>query len=376
MRIYGGFIRVMIGRKGTCEAMLYALVLAGGNGTRLWPYSRSNYPKQFLQLGNSQTMLQETIARTLPLIPLEQCIIATGAAYVPLVMEQVPNLPRENMVVEPVGRGTAACIGLAALQLVRCDPTAVMIVLSADHRIANLDCYYHALSLGASLAEQGHLVALGLTPKLPHVGYGYIELGQKLIQKDELAAYEVARFHEKPDVTQAQAYVATGRHVWNAGMFVWRADRILQELATYQPALMQQLELVDTYLNEQNQVWLDSATQMWSMIEQISIDVAVMQRTSAGVVIPAPLERQDVGDWNAIYEGQEHDCDGNAIIGQHVGLATQRTLIHAEGRVVTTIGLEDFVVVDTNDAVLICPRNRTQDVKQLVTQLHQQKLMA
>jgi mannose-1-phosphate guanylyltransferase len=357
--------------------MLYALVMAGGSGTRLWPYSRSNRPKQFLQLGNSHTMLQETITRTLPLIPLEQFFIATGAAYVPLIMEQVPNLPRENMVAEPVGRGTAACIGLAALQMLRRDPAAVMVVLSADHRIANNDCYLNALSLGVTLAEQGHLVVLGLEAKLPHTSYGYIEIGQKLGQKDELLAYKVAAFHEKPSATQAQAYVATKRYLWNAGMFVWRADRILQELATYQPELMQYLELIDTYINEQVEDWSDEAVQQWSNIEQTSIDVAVMQHTDAGVVIPAPIGRQDVGDWNAVYEGQNHDVDANVVIGQHVGVATQRTLIYAGQRVVTTIGLEDFVVVDTDDAVLICPRDRAQDVKLLVTQLHQyQKYMA
>jgi mannose-1-phosphate guanylyltransferase len=160
-------------------------------------------------------------------------------------------------------------------------------------------------------------------------------------------------------------------------MFVWRADQILQELATYQPELMQYLELIDTYINEQVEDWSDAAVQQWSNIEQTSIDVAVMQHTDAGVVIPAPIGRQDVGDWNAVYEGQNHDVDANVVIGQHVGVATQRTLIYAGQRVVTTIGLEDFVVVDTDDAVLICPRDRAQDVKLLVTQLHQyQKYMA
>jgi mannose-1-phosphate guanylyltransferase len=179
-------------------------------------------------------------------------------------------------------------------------------------------------------------------------------------------------FHEKPDAQYAKAYVASGRHVWNAGMFVWRADRIVQELGKYQPKLMQHLEQVDTYINERAEGSVDTATRVWSMIEQMSIDVAVMQHTNSAVVIPVNLGRQDVGDWNAIYEAQPQDSDNNAIVGQHVGVATQRTLIYGGQRVVTTIGLDDFMVIDTDDAVLICPRNRAQDVKNLVTQLHHQ----
>jgi mannose-1-phosphate guanylyltransferase len=247
-----------------------------------------------------------------------------------------------------------------------------MVVLSADHRIANIDCYNNALSFGATLAEQGHLVALGLEPTEPHTGYGYIEVGQKLSQEGDLSAYSMTSFHEKPDAQYAKAYVASGRHVWNAGMFVWRADRIVQELGKYQPKLMQHLEQVDTYINERAEGSVDTATRVWSMIEQMSIDVAVMQHTNSAVVIPVNLGRQDVGDWNAIYEAQPQDSDNNAIVGQHVGVATQRTLIYGGQRVVTTIGLDDFMVIDTDDAVLICPRNRAQDVKNLVTQLHHQ----
>ncbi len=352
--------------------MLYALVLAGGSGTRLWPYSRSHNPKQFLHVGNPRTMLQETIERTLPIIPADRIVVATNAAYAQIVTEQVPSIPRQNILAEPVGRGTAASIGLAALQIQRQDPDAVMVVLSADHRIAYVDCYCDALVLGSTLAAQGHLVVLGLEPTSPQPSYGYIELGESLEQKGYQSAYKVACFDEKPDIAQAELYVASGRHLWNAGMFVWSAERILHELATYQPELMRRLEQVDTYLSQNDDSSFDTATHVWSLIENISIDVAVMEQTCHAVVIPANLGRQDVGDWNSLYEAQAQNYGDNVVVGQHVGMDTKRTLIYAEQRVVATIGLENFVVVDTADALLICPRDRAQDVKKLVTQLHHQ----
>ena len=206
---------------------MYALILAGGCGSRLWPYSRDNRPKQFLSLDGERTMVQATVARTLPIIPTERVFVTTGAAHADLVAEQLPDIPRENILVEPVGRGTAPCIGLAALHLRRRDPGAVMAVLSADHRVEHADRLCQALAFGGELARQQHLVTLGIQAAVPSTAYGYIQRGAPLARSGDLACYRVRAFAEKPDPERAHAYVARG-DLWNAGMFIWRADRILE----------------------------------------------------------------------------------------------------------------------------------------------------
>lgn len=348
---------------------MYALILAGGSGTRLWPYSRSLRPKQFLSIGGARTMLQETVDRILPIIRPERVFVATGAAYADLVAEQLPDLPRGNILIEPCGRGTAPCIGLAALHMQRRDPDAIMAVLSADHRIERAGLFRDILTTGALLAEQGHLVTIGIEPTEPSTAYGYIKQGEQLFEPGPHASYRVAGFVEKPDRTRAQSYLADGDYVWNAGMFVWRADRILEELHEHRPTLDQPLAMINAALGtaiEQQVVDL-----VWPGIEQVAIDVAVMEQTAHAAVIPADLGWSDVGDWAALAETLPQDSSGNAVIGQHVGLDTRNTLVYGNGRIIATIGLEELLIVDTNDVLLICPRNRAQDVKALVTQVRE-----
>lgn len=348
---------------------MYALILAGGSGTRLWPYSRSLRPKQFLSIGGARTMLQETVDRILPIIPPERVFVATGAVYADLVAEQLPDLSRDNILIEPCGRGTAPCIGLAALHMQRRDPDAIMAVLSADHRIERAGLFRDILTTGALLAEQGRLVTIGIAPAEPSTAYGYIKQGEQLCEAGPHASYRVAAFVEKPDRSSAQSYLASSDYVWNAGMFVWRADRILEELHEHRPALDQPLAMINAALGtaiEQRVVDL-----VWPGIEQVAIDVAVMEQTAHAAVIPADLGWSDVGDWAALAETLPQDSSGNAVIGQHVGLDTRNTLVYGNGRIIATIGLEELLIIDTHDVLLICPRNRAQDVKALVTQVRE-----
>jgi mannose-1-phosphate guanylyltransferase len=349
---------------------MYALILAGGSGTRLWPHSRSSQPKQFLRIHGERTMLQETVDRTLPIIPAHRVYVATGPAYADLVAEQLPAVPRDNILVEPSGRGTAPCIGLAALHLRRRDPDAVMAVLSADHRIERAERFCELLAVGGIMAQQGHLVTMGIHPTAPSTGYGYIQRGERLYQEGECTAFRVKAFAEKPDAERAHTYVKSGHYYWNAGMFVWRAERILQELAWHRPALAQALALIDSALGTPKQqrilelVWMD--------IENISIDVAVMEQTRYAAVIPANLGWSDVGDWASLADTLPKDGDGNAVVGTYIGLDTHDSLIYGNGRVVATIGINDLVIVDTHDVLLICPRSRAQDVKAIVAQVREQ----
>ncbi|MBC8162037.1 MAG: mannose-1-phosphate guanylyltransferase [Roseiflexaceae bacterium] len=349
---------------------MYALVLAGGSGTRLWPYSRSSKPKQFLSINGDQTMLQQTVARILPIVPIEQIYIATGAAYTELVIEQLPGLPRENILAEPSGRGTAPCIGWAALHLRRRDPEAVMAVLSADHGIERGDLFCEVLQAGEKLAQAGYLVTLGITPDEPSTGYGYIKRGADLGETSVQGAYQVAAFVEKPNAVRAKEYVQSGEYLWNAGMFVWRADRILEELNSHRPMVAEALQAIDVTIGGEHE--RHALETIWTTIENVAIDVAVMERTSHAAVIPANLGWSDVGDWAALAEALPSDETGNTVIGTHVGLETRGTLIYGNGRVIATIGLEDLVIVDTHDVLLICPRARVQDVKALVAQVREQ----
>lgn len=343
---------------------MYALVLAGGSGTRLWPYSRTSCPKQFLPINGTRTMLQETVDRTLSIIPAEHVFIATGAAYAELVAEQLPDVPRENILAEPSGRGTAPCIGLAALHIRKLNPNAVMAVLSADHRVERPDLFCEMLLTGEKLAEQGYLVTLGIEPTAPSTGYGYIKQGQPITLSGCHSAYTVDAFVEKPNAARAETYLASGGYVWNAGMFVWRTDRILDELGMYRPALRQALDAIDSALGLSNET--ATLERIWPGIENVAIDVAVMEHTAHAAVIPADLGWSDVGDWSSLAESLPLDAAGNAVIGHHVGLDTRDTLIYGNGRVITTIGLDNLLIIDTHDAILICPRDRAQDVKALV----------
>jgi mannose-1-phosphate guanylyltransferase len=346
---------------------MYALILAGGCGTRLWPYSRDRQPKQFLSLSGERTMLQATVERVRPLIPLQRVFVATGAAYVDMVAQQLPELPRDNILAEPFGRGTAPCIGLAALSLRSRDPDAVMAVLSADHRIERADQFRATLANGAKLAQQGHLVTIGIQPSAPSAAYGYIRRGAALDHQGRMEAYQVEAFAEKPDEARARAYLASGDYLWNAGMFVWRADRILEELALHWPQLSEALIAIDAAKDMP-----DQQLAAWAAIESAPIDVAVMERTDRAVVIPCDLGWSDVGDWAALADTLPVDEYGNAVIGTHINLNTYDSLIYSGRRVVATIGVTELVIVDMDDVLLVCSRSRTQDVKAIVAQVREQ----
>jgi mannose-1-phosphate guanylyltransferase len=352
---------------------MYAVILAGGSGKRLWPLSRQERPKQLLDITyREQSLLQATFARLEPLMPPDAVYVITAGRYMEDTGEQLPSLPTSNILKEPQGRGSAPAIGLAALHLWHRDPEAVMACLPADHFIADPERFRQVLSAAEQVAREGHLVTLGIRPDHPQTGYGYIEVGDKLTEVGGFAVHRVHRFTEKPDERTAREFVQGGRHFWNSGMFVWKASTILEEIEKHLPRLHQCLSEVGCVLGtEAEETELERT---WPEVEKETIDFGVMEKADGVLVIPVEMGWSDIGSWASLIDLLPADGDGNVVVGNHLGLDTRNSVVHSPRRLVATVGVEDLIVVETEDVILICARDRAQDVKALVDRLDDEGL--
>jgi mannose-1-phosphate guanylyltransferase len=346
---------------------LYALIMAGGSGTRLWPRSRRDSPKQFLDITSSRTMLQETYDRIRPLIPPGRIWVITNDSYVGTVREQLPEVSARNVIGEPAGHGTGPAIGLAAVTLNRIAPDAIMIVQTADHLIKDVETFRSVLLAAAQVAAEDHLVTLGIQPSQPETGYGYIHRGEPLGRFNGHAVYRVRRFVEKPDLATALQMLAGGEYYWNSGMFAWRVDVILRELERYMPALYTQLTEIARFIDTPRERAM--LERVWAEVANQTIDYGVMERADDVAVVPADIGWSDVGSWATLFELLPLDDNNNVVIGEHVGVETRDTLIYSPHRLIATVGVQDLIIVDTDDALLVCPRHRAQEVKALVDEL-------
>jgi mannose-1-phosphate guanylyltransferase len=349
--------------------MLYAVILAGGSGTRLWPRSRQAMPKQFLDIVGKRTMLQEAADRIEPLVPPERTFVITNQEYVPIVQEQLPRLPAANTIGETSGRGTAPAIGLAATVLRRLDPSAIMVVLTADHLIAEREHFRDALQAAVDVAEEGYLVTLGIRASYAETGYGYIERGQFLEKARGFDAYRVVRFAEKPDLQTAQSFVDSGNYSWNSGMFIWRVTDILAEMQRLMPKLYVQLREIGRHLGTDEEG--STYQRVWPQITRQTIDFGVMEHARNVAILPVDIGWSDVGSWATLLDVLPADKDGNVVAGEVECVDTRHSLIYSPGRLIATIGLKDFIVVDTGDVMLICPKDRAQDVRIIVDRLQE-----
>jgi len=359
---------------------MYAVIMAGGSGTRFWPLSREKMPKQLLKIGGVDSLIQQTVSRVLPLIRIDDVFIVTNHALAESISQQLSaQYSRKwdgNFILEPEAKNTAPAVGLAALHLERIDPESIMVVLAADHHIRKSKEFLSLIRRAEDAARNGYLVTFGIKPDRPETGYGYIRAGEKIIRAESRlkSADDVRRveaFVEKPNLETAKEYLKEGNYYWNSGIFIWKTKTLLAEIEKHAPSLSTGLMEIKKSIgtDKESAVIKD----VFKKFDSISIDYAVMEKTDHAAVIPADIGWSDVGSWTALDDVSDRDSSGNVITGNVIDVGSQNSIIYAEKRLVATIGLKDAVVVDTPDATLVCSKERAQDVKKVVDVLKLRK---
>ncbi|CAN5558221.1 mannose-1-phosphate guanylyltransferase [soil metagenome] len=347
----------------------WSVIPAGGAGTRLWPLSRAAKPKFLLPLLGERSLLQQTVDRVVPFSSPNRTIIVAGADHADEIAVQVPELPAENILIEPSPKGTAPAIGLAALLIHERDPEAIMASFAADHAVQNLKAFGSALRSAQLSASDGWLTTIGLTPTRPETGYGYIQRTDTIISTSTpTPVYVASRFTEKPDLDLAETFIASGRYLWNASMFFWRVDRFIEEMATHQRRLFDSLSAIANawHSSDQNDVLQSN----WTSIQSMTVDQGIMEKTASFAVVPAEMGWSDVGDWHGLGELLEKDDDGNSIRADCILEDVTNSVVYSTtDRLVAMIGIDGLVVIDTPDALLVIPRDRAQGVRSIVDQL-------
>ncbi|ELP5730576.1 mannose-1-phosphate guanylyltransferase/mannose-6-phosphate isomerase [Vibrio vulnificus] len=349
--------------------MLLPVIMAGGSGSRLWPLSRSLYPKQFISLASDKSMLQETIAR-LSELEHQAPLLICNQEHRFIVAEQLrkQGIGHGGIVLEPVGRNTAPAIALAALQATQRGDDPLLLVLAADHVIKNQTAFTQAVANAMEPAEQGMLVTFGIVPTAPETGYGYIKQGE--VVGDNV--YRVAQFVEKPNLATAEQYLASGEYYWNSGMFLFKASRYLNELKAHCPDILQACELaMQRARGDLDFIRIDE--EIFTQCPDDSIDYAVMEKTRDALVVPMDAGWSDVGSFSALWEVSEKDQQGNAAVGDVMLEQTQNSYVYAQSKLVSTVGVENLVIIETKDAVLVANKDKVQDVKNIVNRLKAQQ---
>ncbi len=351
--------------------MVYAVIMAGGSGTRFWPKSTKALPKQFLNLFGEGTMIQNTASRIETVIPQERIMVVTNESYVSIVKEQLPKVPDENIVGEPVAKNTAPCVAIAAELLYKKDPDATMVVLPADHHITKGEKFIDILNSAVAKAESGaNLVTIGIKPDKPETGFGYIHAESKQVENFEgNSVHPVKAFTEKPDLTTAEKFVESGEYFWNSGMFVWKASSVLGEIRDHLPDMYEELKKTSDELYTDYHI--PSIKDFYYSCESISIDYGIMERSELVFVVPGEFGWNDVGSWSAVFDLADKDRLGNAVqaINATFAASEHNLIVSNSDKMISLVGLDNVAVVETESAILVCNLNTAQGVKQIVDQL-------
>lgn len=345
----------------------FAVIIAGGRGERFWPRSRFKKPKQLLPIVGTETMLQVTVKRIEPLIPLKRVYVVTGQKLEEEVRKQLPGLPQGNVICEPVGRNTAAAIGLAAVSIGKIDRSAAMAVLPADHLVLEEEKFLRCLKVAIKIAEEREsLVVFGIKPDRPETGYGYIKSGEKIGEQEGIEIYNADEFVEKPDEKRARQFLESRRYYWNGGIFVWTYEVIMRQIEKHMPDLFRGLERIK---NAEPAKLKETIAEVYGNLEDISIDYGVMEKAEQKVMVRGDFRWDDIGSWLAMERIWQKDEHGNVSQGKFVGIDTHNSIVVGDRPLIATIGLSNMIIVATDDAVLICPKEKAQEVKKLIKKL-------
>ncbi|MCY9657475.1 mannose-1-phosphate guanylyltransferase [Paenibacillus chondroitinus] len=344
----------------------FSVIMAGGGGTRFWPLSRQNKPKQLLNISGNDIMINDTILRYEKVISIENTIIVTNKSQASLLEDiLLEEVPRRNILKEPLGKNTAACILYAALFLQKKYDDCVMIVLPSDHHITNVNSFKSVLEKASQLAEQeDNLVTIGIKPTFPSTGYGYINFNKSILNN---GAYEVKEFVEKPSFDKANQYLSSGEYLWNSGMFLWKTSKIIACFQRYLPRLYNNMMQIYADIGTQNEE--QAIAEIYPNLQNISIDYGILERSDDVIVIPGDFGWNDVGSWDALGGIFSPDDKGNIVKAKHIGLETKNSIIFGNDRLIATIGINNLIIAETRDAILVCPKDRAQDVKNIVDML-------
>lgn len=358
---------------------LYALVVAGGGGTRLWPKSRDKTPKQFLKLFKGRTLTQITLERLHNFLTWEKIfVITTSQEYKRELKSEVGNLHDENIIVEPMRRESAPAHGFGALVISQKDPDAVILNSAIDHIIEPIGKYEDSQMVAAEVAYKGnYLVAVGIEPDYPQTGYGYLKRGDKFEVIQDRVVYKLDRFVEKPELSIAKRFISSGKYYWNANQYVWRADSILKAIRTYAPRIGVGLEKISQSIGTKKEQ--EIVEDVYRSMPKISIDYAISEKADNFLLVPARYNWSDIGNWREVWENLPKDVNGNVIIdgeepgGRVLNIDTSNALVHTDGRLIAIIDVDDIVIVDTKEALLVCTKSRAQNVKKIVEKLKKEK---
>lgn len=358
---------------------LYAVILAGGGGTRLWPKSREKTPKQFLKLFNNQTLTQITAKRFNKILPWERIYCVTvSEEYKKEIIDELPEFVKDNIIVEPARRETGPAHGLGATYIYKKDPDAVIITEAADRLVDPVHRYLEILKESAKIAyEEKVLIALGVKPRYAHTGLGHIKRGKIQEKVRDIHFYKLAKFVEKPPLALAKRYTSSGNYYWNAGEFVWRADVLLEELSKYEPKISKSLQNIAQVIGTSKEK--SEVESEYSSMPKIAIDYAVAERSDRFLVVEGDFHWTDIGDWKEVWSNLKQDDFGNVVLdgeengGDIINIDTSDALIHKNGRMIAVIDVDNIVIVDTKDCLLVCSKSRAQNVKKVVELLKEQK---